>query len=150
MTKTQQEAEGGGGSKRPRNFTKWIINAWMIGSWKIRPWLMRLLFFSPKYNEDKSSSLLQDVNSELLWITPTTQERGKEWEKPQFSLFKCATITLKFIQFRKQLVSKCDGKKEKKKNSLLRLSGLLTHSQMVQLTSSSACVPTIPSSPSSL
>lgn len=91
----------------------------MIGSWKIRPWLMRL--FLPKYNEDK---IIKFAPRCKFWIAvelPTTQERGSN-RSLNFHFFKCATITLKFIQFRKQLVSKCDGKKKKKNPSLLRLS----------------------------
>lgn len=56
----------------------------------------------------------------------TTQEKGEEWEKPQCSIFICATITLKFIQFRKQLVSKCDEKKIAQSIESIRASDTLT------------------------
>lgn len=85
-----------------------------------------------------------------FWITvipPTTQERGKRMGEASISLFKCATITLKFIQFRKQLVSKCDGKKRKKNPVYCIYQGLLTHLQMVQLTSAQPVFPPYPLPP---
>lgn len=75
-------------------------------------------FLPPRYKEDKSSSTFA-----LRCKFGSAQKRGREWGKPQFSLLKCATITLKFIQFRKQLVSKCDEKKKKKKKQSIESIG---------------------------
>lgn len=65
----------------------------------------------PQSSGDDTVSKVAPRCEFCLTMNYTAQETGKGWEKPQCSLWKSASITLKSIQFRKELVSKCDGKK---------------------------------------
>lgn len=75
------------------------------------PGLMSLISHLNAMETNQQAKLLQRYKFPVT-MSYTAQETGEEWEKPQCSLWKSASITLKSIQFRKQLVSKCDEKKK--------------------------------------